>query len=343
MHYNPVPNGRRAFLTGATGFVGANLVRELLDRGWSVTGTQRPTSNLFRLKGLQLDMKPADIGDEASLRAAIPESADAVFHLAADLRLSDRAGDAQVNTNVQGTRNLLSAAKARNVKKVVLVSSMAAFGLWDGLLDEATVSNALDIPIGYFRSKRLAEIEADRAIEDGLDVTILNPSNVVGPFDVMNMPATFIRSVATSKMPVTTTGMASFCHVRAISAAMVNSVDHGRVGERYLLGGANTSFADLGRLVADLTGGTAPRVMLPRYKTLEEAADVRKYAEKYDLDFLTPEIALAVSTDMLVDDTKAQRELNYAPASLRQMICDELNWLTDHGLVAPFKHADLPA
>ena len=335
------PNGRSAFLTGATGFVGANLVRELLDRGWAVTGTRRPSSNLFRLQNLDIPLVLADIGDLDSLKAAIPEGADAVFHLAADLRLSDRATDAQVETNVQGTRNLLRAAKARHARKVILVSSMAAFGLWDGRIDESARSNARDIPIGYFRSKYLAEIEADRAVSDGQDVTILNPANVMGPFDVMNMPATFIRSIARSAMPLTTTGRASFCHARAISAAFVNAVDCGRTGERYLLGGADTTFADFGRLVADITGGTAPRILLPRYTTLEEATDVTRYAEKFGLDFLTPEIALAVSSDMLIDDSKAQRELDYAPTTFRQMVCDEVNWLRDHGLVAPHCHHQL--
>lgn len=335
MSLEPRPNGRNAFLTGATGFVGSNLVRELLDRGWKVTGTRRPSSNLFRLKGLEISLPQADIADIESLEAAIPKGVDAVFHLAADLRLSDRATDAQVETNVLGTRNVLQAAQARGARKFVLVSSMAAFGFWQGRLDEAAVSNAIDIPIGYFRSKRLAELEAERAIEAGLDVTIVNPANVVGAFDVSNMPATFIRTVARSSLPVITTGSASFCHVRAISAAMVNAVDRGRVGERYLLGGADTTFSDLGRLVADITGGTAPRILLPRYRSLEEAAEVTPIAEAHGLDFLTPEIALAVSNDMLVDDSKAQRELDYAPTTIRQMVCDELNWLRDYGLIEP--------
>lgn len=335
------PNARTAFLTGATGFVGANLVRELLDRGWIVKGTRRANSNLFRIAKLDIELAPADIGDLDSLEAAIPLDVDAVFHLAADLRLSDRATEAQVETNVQGTRNLLAAAKTRRARKVILVSSMAAFGLWKERIDESARSNARDIPIGYFRSKYLAELEAERAVADGLDVTIVNPANVVGPFDVANMPATFIRLVAQSAMPVTTTGRASFCHARAISAAFVNAVDCGRTGERYLLGGADSTFADLGRLVADITGGTAPRILLPRYTTLEEAADVTRYAETYGLDFLTPEIALAVSSDMLIDDAKAQRELDYAPATLRRMVCDEVNWLRDHGLVRPICHAGL--
>lgn len=326
-------NGRRAFLTGATGFVGANLTRELLDRGWRVTCTRRQTSSLFRLNGLNISLKEADLSDQASLENAIPDNVDAVFHLAADLRLSDRATDEQVDTNVVGTRHLLEAARVKGAQKVVLVSSMAAFGLHDCRIDETVISNAMSVPIGYFRSKRLAEIEAERANEKGLNVTIVNPANVIGPFDVMNLPATFIRLVANERLALAAAGKASFCHVRSASAAMVNAVDRGRTGQRYLLGGADSSFAELGALVAEITGGKAPTIALPKYHSLEEAAQVRQIADRYKLDFLTPELAFAVSCDMLVDDKKAQKELDYAPASLRQMICDELNWMRDRGVL----------
>lgn len=328
-------NGRRAFVTGATGFVGSNLVRELLDRGWDVTATRRPTSNLFRLSCLRIPLEVADIMDLDSLMRAIPEEADAVFHLAADLRLSDRASDEQVQTNMQGTRNLLAAAKSRKVKKVVMVSSMAAFGLHDEKIDETVTSNAEGIPIGYFRSKRLGELEADKAIEGGLDVTILNPSNVIGPFDAGNMVAIYMRLIAESKMAVTGGGSASFCHARNISAAMVNAVDRGATGERYLLGGADATFTELGELAAELTGGMPPSNILPIFRSLGQAQRISNLVGSGEYSFLTPEVALAVSHNMLVDDTKAQRDLQYTPASLRQMVTDELNWLRDRGIITP--------
>jgi len=115
---------------------------------------------------------------------------------------------------------------------------------------------------------------------------------------------------------------------------MLNAVDRGRTGERYLLGGADSSFAKLGQLVSEIAGGKAPTIMLPKYHSLEEAAQVGHFVEQHMLDFLTPEIAFAVSCNMLVDDQKARSELDYAPASLRQMICDELNWMRDRGVLA---------
>jgi nucleoside-diphosphate-sugar epimerase len=327
-------NGRRAFVTGSTGFVGANLVRELLDRGWDVTAGRRPTSRMFRLSGLPIRLADVDILDPAGLERALSDGTDAVFHLAADLRLSDKATVRQIETNTAGTRNVLEASRSRRVKKVVMVSSMAAFGLHSVRIDERIASNAETVPIGYFRSKRLAEREAERAIDAGLDVTLINPSNVLGPFDTDNVPATFIRLVAASQMRFAGAGSASFCHARAISAAMVNAVDRGRTGHRYLLGGADASFVDLGALVAALTGGQAPSEVLPRYRTLADAECATAIAETYGYRFLTPEVALSVSHDMLVDDAKARRELGYAPSSLTQMICDEFNWLRDHRLLS---------
>jgi dihydroflavonol-4-reductase len=325
--------GRSAFITGASGFIGANLVRELLYRGWNVTASKRPTSNLFRLDGLGIRLVDVDIRDRVSLERVIPERAEALFHLAADLRLSARATEQQIETNIVGTRNVLAAARARRVRKVVMVSSMAAFGLHARRIDEQSVSNAESVPIAYFRSKRLAECEAERAIESGLDVILVNPANVIGPFDLDNVPATFIRLVAASRMRLAAAGSASFCHVRAVSIAMINAVDRGRTGERYLLGGADSSFADLGAMVARMTGGTPPWEKMPRYRTLADAEAATAMAAKHGYRFLTPELALSVSHDMLVDDAKARRELDYAPTSLEHMVCDELNWLRDNSLL----------
>lgn len=323
---------RRALLTGATGFLGANLTRELLDRNWNVTAIHRPTSDLFRLANLTLDRRTADVMDIGALKRAIPEDTDVVLHLAADLRLTDHATDNQIATNVEGTRNVLTAAREAGVQRCVLVSSMAAFGLHPERIDETVPSNALELPIGYFRTKRLAEIEADRAIDLGLEVTIVNPAIILGPFDAGNMPAMYIRRIARGEMPLTGAGRASFCHARAVGAAIVNAIDRGRIGERYLLGGVDATLKEIGQRIAEITGGTAPTETLPQYTALPDPDTIAQIASRAGYNFFTPQLAFVISNDMLVDSSKAIAELGYVPRTLDQMISDQVNWLRDWGL-----------
>jgi dihydroflavonol-4-reductase len=269
-----------------------------------------------RARGLPVARRPCDITRPDDLANAIPRGVPALFHLAADRRKSGRRRSRQEAVNVEGTRNVLNAAIASGVGRLLYTSSMGAFGLHRQRIDETTASNALKTPVGYFRTKHLGEIETHRAIERGLDAVIVNPSNVMGPRNIQNMTASFIRVVHAGTMPVIGPGAASFCHVREVARAMIACIERGRTSERHLLGGADATFLEFARAVVREVGGRVPRPV-PAWMFRALAASVSAAARiggRHTV--LTRDVGLIVSSRMLVDTSKAVRDLGYRPVPL---------------------------
>lgn len=324
---------RTAFVTGATGFVGINLVTQLRSAGWSVVALHRPTSNLAPLRPLGAILAEGSITDPQSLRRAMPEAPDAVFHVAANLSLA-RSGDAaQTRDNVEGTRNVVDVSIEKRARRFIHTSSVAAYGFHRGLINEATRSNALEIPVNYCRTKHLAEEEVRRGIGRGLDAVILNPANILGPHDAHGW-ARMIRLVAGGKLPGVPPGGGAFCHVHEVVKAHVAAAERGRAGENYLLGGVHATYLEVATMAASLTGGKAPaRAMPPWLFTLiSRVLPAVSLLSGRPAD-ITPEVALMLNLDFSVDSSKAERELGFRPVPLRDMLDDCCNWLKAAGLI----------
>ena len=323
---------KTAVVTGAEGFIGSSLVHELAGQGWRVIALHHPLSDLTRLTGVPVDVKACDLLRPQDLEEVVPQAAEAFFHLAADVRITTRRSGAQMEVNLDGTKNAIDVALRKQIGRFLFTSSMAAYGIHDRRIDETTLSNADQTPIPYFRSKYLGELKIDEAIARGLDAVIVNPSNVLGPRDVQNMPAIYIRLVHAKRIPVIGPGTASFCDVREVARAMVSCIEHGRTGERYLLGGTDASFMEMGRIIESVVGGRAPFLVLPApvFRAVGRCLDA--YADwRGAHSFLTSEMSLVLSRSMLVESAKAIRDLDYRPQPLRQMIEDEAMWLREHG------------
>lgn len=256
-------NKKIAVVTGAEGFIGSSLVRELIKSDWKVIALHRPGANLMRLAGVDVTLRACNIMVPSHLALAIPENAHGIFHLAADLRITHRRSSKQMEVNVDGTRNVLHAAIEKRCHRFLFTSSMGAFGMHPHRIDETTASNAMALPIHYFQNKYLGEIEVEKAIDRGLDAVIMNPSNVAGPRDIINIWATYIGLVYSSNIPAIGPGASSFCHVREVARSMVACIERGKTGERYLLGGADTTFFELGKVIQRIVGGHAPRIAVP--------------------------------------------------------------------------------
>jgi nucleoside-diphosphate-sugar epimerase len=327
-------NKKIAVVTGAEGFIGSSLVRELIKSDWEVIALHRPGANLMRLAGVDVTLRACNIMVPSHLALAIPENAHGIFHLAADLRITHRRSSKQMGVNVDGTRNVLHAAIEKRCRRFLFTSSMGAFGMHPHRINETTASNAMALPIHYFQSKYLGEIEVEKAIDRGLDAVIMNLSNVVGPRDTINIWATYIGLVYNSKIPAIGPGAASFCHVREVARSMISCIERGKTGERYLLGGADTTFFELGKIIQRIAGGHAPRMVVPSWMFRFAANIVSRYAWlRGGHTFLTPEMALVISSKMLVDCSKAVRDLGYKVTSLEEMFRDEVEWLKENNLL----------
>ncbi len=324
---------RVAFVTGATGFLGINLVTELKEAGWRVVTLHRPTSKLKFLKPLGVTLAEGSINDKDSLRRAMPEAPDAVFHVAANLSLEKKGDARQTRDNVEGTRNVIDVALEKHARRFIHTSSVAAYGLQEATISETLRSTALAAPINYSRTKFLAEEEVRAGVKRGLDAVILNPANIIGPFDTHGW-ARIIRLVATKKLPGVGSGGGAFCHVREVAKAHVAAVERGRTGENYLLGGVHASYREIATIAASLTGGGAPRRAMPIWliNVLGWILPLLSKLTGRPPD-ITPEVALMLSLDFTVDSSKAERELGYHQAPLREMIEDSCRWLKAEGLI----------
>ena len=308
---------KTAFVTGASGFIGVNLVDQLGRAGWRVVAMHRASSNLAYLSRFPAERVIGDITDADSLDAALPEGVDAVFHVAGNVSF-DSAGDAAQNDdNINGTRNMVATARNKNARRFIHTSSGASWGLQDNIaINEESSTNVDDIPINYFRTKKRAEEEALKGLALGLDVVVVNPANVVGPFDGV-IWGPFIQAIAAGKLDKVGTGGAEFCHVEEVARAHIAAFENGRRGEKYLLAGAQASFAEVGRTVAELVGGTAPIASSQRDPGM------------------SPEMFNLMSLNQIIDCSKAVRELGFKAVALRDMYADLCDWMRAEGLLDP--------
>ena len=318
---------RTALVTGATGFVGTNLVQQLVADGWDVTVLHRESSDLSRLRDLPLHYAVGAIYDESSMMKAMPEGLDAVFHVAGNTSMWRQNNATQTRDNVDGTRTMARAALRKKARRFIQTSSVAAYGHHHERINEKTPSNALASPVNYYRTKRLAEMEVDAAIEDGLDAGMIEPGHIVGPFDDANW-SRMITLVETGKLPAIPPGSGSFCHVREVARAHITAVDRAPKGSRYLLGGADASFLEFVRIISEVTGKKVKAPAMPPWvvRSIGSAKQLWSHVTGREPD-ITPEGARIVSESTLIDCSKAMRELDYKAVPLREMVSDCYEWM----------------
>jgi nucleoside-diphosphate-sugar epimerase len=322
---------KTAFVTGATGFVGLNLVEHLREAGWQVIALRRQQSDLGPLADWGVETVEGDITDLRSLRAGLPQSVDAVFHLAGNTSLWTRLRSEQMRVNVKGTRNIVRAALDARAGVLVHVSSIVAYGLHGGTITEQTPTRGTVSPIHYVRSKALAEREVRRGISAGLRGVIINPANIVGAYDTHNWARLF-KLVRQGRVPAMPPGGGSFCHAREVARVLAVAAEKGRSGHNYLLGGAQATYAELVRRIAAQIGvrrrvvAVSPR-LLTGYARLEEwlALLFRREPD------VTRETIALLSGNLYCSSRKAQQELGYQPQPLERMLEDCHRWLVGSG------------
>ncbi|MEO8716709.1 MAG: SDR family oxidoreductase [Burkholderiales bacterium] len=324
---------RTAFVTGATGFVGLNLVEELLAQGWRVVALHRASSDLKYLRRLPAARAVGDVTDAQSVRRAMPRDVDAVFHVAGDTSLWSKQDAAQDRVNVDGTRNVVGAALERRARRFVHTSSISAYGLQRGRIDERTAQLGRDSPVNYQRSKFLAEEAVRAGLARGLEAVILNPAGILGRYDTRNY-ARFVTLVATGKLPGVPPGSLSFCHARDVARAHVAAATRGRTGENYLLGGTDASFLELVREIGAALGRPVPTRATPAFvlRALGALGALRSRLTGQP-PVLTPEAARMATRDMSCDSSKAVRELGFRAVPLADMVADCVAWMTAEGLL----------
>lgn len=323
----------QALVTGATGFIGSAVVRAAARDGFDVRALKRASSDMHALADCDVDTATASLDDRAALTHAMADC-DSVFHVAADYRLWAKDPAELYANNVDGTRNVLEAARAAGVGRVVYTSSVATLGLpSDGSAgDEDTPVELADMIGHYKRSKFLAEDVARAYAADGMDIVIVNPSAPVGPRDHKPTPTGhMIRDAAAGRMPAYVETGLNIVHVDDVAKGHIQAHAHGVSGRRYVLGGEDMTLATILELIAKTSGRPAPRIRIPHGAVLPIAHVAEAVARLTGKPpFVTVDGIKLAKKHMFFSHQRADDELGYSPRPARDAIADAVAWYDVH-------------
>ena len=308
------------FVTGATGFVGSHIIRQLVKRGGRVRVLVRSSSRTVNVDGLNCEIVIGDLKDASSLVRCV-QGCRKVFHVAADYRLWARNPQEIYDSNVGGTRNLLSACCEAGVERVVYTSTVGTIGMADdGPPADENNPVSLDDMIGHYkRSKFMAEHVALEFAASGLPVVIVNPTTPIGAGDIKPTPTgKIILDFIRGRLPAYVDTGLNLVPVEDVATGHILADEKGRVGERYILGGENWTLVQILEALSRICKRRTPPVRMPWTVAL-----VAGYMDQFVTGTLLrrePLIPLdgvrMARHKMYVSSDKACRELGYSPGSV---------------------------
>jgi len=327
----------QVLITGATGFVGANLARALLERGARVRVLHRLTSRLDALERLPVERVVGDILDPDSLCAAMQGCA-LVFHVAAVAQYWRNHADWVYRVNVEGTRNVVQAALQCGVERLVYTSSSAAIGPAprpDAPADETQYLPEALRWFVYGHSKLLAEQEVQHAVEQGLSAVIVNPTIVLGPGDLNFVSGSTIRAAVRGQLRILPPGGSNLVHVQDVVAGHIAAAERGRTGERYILGGENLTHRRAAEIIAAVTGAPPPLLTLPAWSLpiVARLIDAFNAVTRTRDPLVTGDQVRLGAQYFYYNCSKAIRELGLPQTPFRQAVADAWHWYRAHKLL----------
>jgi dihydroflavonol-4-reductase len=336
------------FVTGASGFIGANLVHELVARGHRVKALLRDRSDTRGLAGVEFERVLGDLSDRELLQTAM-RGCDWCFHVAASYHLWLRDYAPMYAANVAGTRNVIEAASAAGCSRIVYTSTVGCIGLPKEVngqvtpTDETAPASEAQMSNHYKRSKWQAERVAVELARKGLPVVIVNPSAPVGPRDVKPTPTgQVIVDFLNRAMPAFLDTGLNLVHVHDVAVGHILAAEKGRLGERYILGHAegNWTMKEIFTRLAGITGVTAPRARIPYWVALTAAYANEALAA---ITGRSPKAPLAgvrmARCKMFFNPAKAIGELGLPQTSPQQALADAVDWFRANGYIGMRRRA----
>ena len=325
----------KCFVTGGSGFVGANLVHELMARGHEVKALLRENSDRRGLEGAIYESVPGDLSDRGALLRGM-KGCDWCFHVAASYHLWLKDYAPMYAANVEGTRNVLEAAAQAGCTRIVYTSTVGCIGLpvdRNGRViptDETSLSSLERMSNHYKRSKWQAEQVALKLAANGKPIVIVNPSAPIGPRDVKPTPTgKVIVDFLNRAMPAYLDTGLNWVHVKDVAVGHILAAEKGRIGERYILGNAegNWTFQQALAVLSNITGLAAPRFKVPYFVALG-AAHVDETISSFTGK--EPKAPLAgvrmAKYKMFFDPAKAIKELGLPQTPPHQALEDAVKW-----------------
>jgi dihydroflavonol-4-reductase len=322
-------------VTGAAGFLGSHVARQLVARGETVRVLVRASSSNRAISDLSLEYLTGDLRDAASLDRAMA-GVKRVYHVAADYRLWAKKPQDIYDSNVGGTKNLLAAAKRAGVEQLIYTSTVATIAVDRPELPNEFTDAKLEEMVGHYkRSKWMAEREAMQAAKEGLPVIVAMPTTPVGPWDWKPTPTgKIILDFLNGKMPgYVETGL-NFVGVEECAAGHLLAAEKGKVGERYLLGAENLTLKGLLDLLAQITGLRAPGMKIPHGVALGVAYLDTAFSRLVGKEPQIPVEGVKIARHkMFVDASRAQRELGFRPGPVAAALERAVRWYRANGYV----------
>ncbi len=324
-------------VTGAAGFLGSHVTRQLVARGENVRVLIRASSTNRAIADLPLEYVTGDLRDPASLERALA-GVQRVFHVAADYRLWAKRKREIYDSNVSGTKNILDAAKRAGVAQFIYTSTVATIAVDRPQLPNESTDAKLEEMVGHYkRSKWMAEREALKAAKEGLPVIVAMPTTPVGPWDWKPTPTgKIILDFLNGEMPgYVETGL-NFVGVEECAAGHLLVAEKGKVGERYLLGAENMTLKQMLDTLSKITGLSAPRLKIPHGLALGVAYLETAFSRLLWREPQIPVEGVKIARHMMfVDCSRAQRELGFKPGPVSAALERAVRWYEANGYVVP--------
>lgn len=324
----------KVLVTGATGFIGCAVARQLAARGARLRVLVRPGSPRRQLDGLAVEWAEGDLRDAAAVERAM-QGIDLLFHVAADYRLSTRRSAEMFASNVEGTRNAMMAARRAGVRRIVHTSSVATLAPRpDGQpADESRPQTEAEAIGAYKRSKIAAERLVEAMAAEGLPVVIVNPSMPIGPRDIRPTPTgRIVLEAGRGRMPFYIDTGLNIVHVEDVAAGHLLAAERGRIGERYILGGEDVLLGELLAEVARLCGRRPRGLRIPRLLAWPVAAVSELSALVTGREPFATLAGVAMARQRLFfSSARAAAELGYRARPWQQAVADAVAWFRAEG------------
>jgi len=326
----------KVIVTGANGFLGSWVTKKLIEDGHAVSVLVRKNSDLTELKNLNCQYLYGDVTDADSLQTAF-KNTEYVFHLAGLIEYKKSQRSRMEKVNVQGTQNVIHAVIKNNVTKLIHLSSVVAVGAGftkKEILNEESEYNVSHLNLGYFETKKKAELLVLEAFQKKLiDTVILNPSTIYGAGDARKGSRSTQVKVAKGKFPFYTNGGVNVVAVEDVVQGILSAWKKGRSGERYILSSENITIQQLFNLIAISAKVEPPSILMPNF-ALHLLGTIGDLGRKIGIDKgLSQENAWTSTLYHWFDSTKAQKELDFKPRSAKAAIENSVLWMKEHGIL----------
>jgi len=323
----------KCLVTGGTGFLGTNLIHELVKSDWDVRAIVRKNSNTKYIKTLPIEIMEGEITNQKDVDAAVT-GCDIVFNVAGDTSFWKKNFEKQRLINVEVPSMIAEACLKNGVKRLIHTSTVDIFGCNpNGLANEQwTDYNFANMGYNYSDTKREGEKKVMRFNEKGLEVVVIYPGSMMGPFDLTLQYGRLFFELLNGNVPGSPIGGASFCHVTDVAKAHISAVTKGIPGEGYICAGENISYKTLFDKITAKFNKKAPKIVMKKWMMVSYGYIMQTISEftgkAPDID---PGNARYVSKNAWYDSSKAIKTLGYKITPLSQSFDDAYNWYTENG------------